>query len=682
MILLSDFQSFELYDLDEGGEIKFPLRELPKFVEAFGFIVGVQKRIFRDQDPVNVEASELVGKVHDALEASGYRGHDLEQFLVRIVFCFFADDIRIFEPRDIFNDLLENRTNPDGSDLGAWLSQLFQVLDTPEDERSAVLDADLAAFHYINGDLFESALCIPSFTSQMRDELLEACRFDWSVISPAIFGSLFQSVMNGQERREQGAHYTTEQNILKVIRPLFLDELRSDFERIKARKDNRRRGELLAFNQRLGKLKLLDPACGCGNFLVVAYREIRLIELEVIREIVSYEKTGSGEFTGILDVADFSLVNVDQFYGIEIGEFPARIAEAAMWMMDHILNNRLSLEFGRSYSRIPLKKSPHIRIGNTLDADWASFPPPAECDYVLGNPPFRGHQWRTVSQQADMARVWGRSGQFNRLDYVTCWFRKAVDYARADHRIRIGFVSTNSITQGEQAGILWPYLFDRGISVSFAHRTFQWNSEARGKAAVHCVIIGMMFGTPTKRLIYEYSHVRGEPHVAEVPRINGYLVNGPQYAVSARSKPQSGFLKMHKGSQPTNGTRLKRPEGGYETFSNLILDDAQKAELLSRDKTAKKWLRPYVGGDELISGEWRWCLWLKEADPADREGIKADRGAAGTGTHRQAEKPDAERTGLRKIPEPVHTGPAARLALPGNTGGLVRDPRVHPDRHA
>lgn len=622
-LLLSDFQTFELYDLEEGDEYKFTLTELPKYVEVFGFILGIQKRTFLDQDPVNIKASELVAKVHDALEASGYKGHDLEQFLVRIVFCFFADDTGIFEPRDIFLDLLEQRTRPDGSDLGGWLSQLFQVLDTPETERPTILDDDLARFPYINGDLFHDPLRIPSFNSEMRKELIEACKFDWSVISPAIFGSLFQSVMKKEERRQQGAHYTTEKNILKVVNPLFLDELKTEFERIKARKDSRRRSELLAFNQRLGNLRFFDPACGCGNFLIIAYREIRQLELEVTREIINYDRNSLGEFTGVLDVASFSLVNVDQFYGIEIDEFPARIAEAAMWMMDHIMNNRLSLEFGRSYLRIPLKKSPHIQIGNALDTDWSALIPPENCSYVLGNPPFRGHQWRTAKQQADMARIWGRSGQVNRLDYVTCWFGKAIEYAQKNQHIRIGFVSTNSITQGEQSGILWPYLFNQGVSIAFAHRTFQWNSEARGKAAVHCVIIGMVFGEPVKRFIYEYSHVRGEPHVAEVAKINGYLVDGPQYTVPARGKPQPGFLKMHKGSQPTDGARLKTESGEYETFSNLILDEAQRAELLKADPKAEKWLRPYVGGDELISNKWRWCLWLKGADPAELRASKA-----------------------------------------------------------
>jgi hypothetical protein len=269
-ILLSDFQTFELYDLDEGIDYAFPLSELPRHVEKLGFIIGVQKRSFKDQDPVNIKASELVGKLHDALEESGYTGHDLEQFLVRIVFCLFADDTGIFEPRDIFLELLENRTREDGSDLGGWIAQLFQALNTPEDKRARNLDSDLDRFPYINGDLFRDPLLIPSFDAEMRQRLIEACEFDWSGISPAIFGSLFQSVMDKEERRAIGAHYTTEKNILKVIEPLFLDDLRAEFQRLKSRRDSRRRPELLRFQEKLGKLTFFDPACGCGNFLIIA----------------------------------------------------------------------------------------------------------------------------------------------------------------------------------------------------------------------------------------------------------------------------------------------------------------------------------------------------------------------------------------------------------------------------
>ncbi|WP_375462173.1 type IIL restriction-modification enzyme MmeI [uncultured Enterovirga sp.] len=283
-ILLSDFQNFELYDLDEGTEVRFSLAELPRHVEAFGFIVGVQKRTFRDQDPVNIKASELMGRLHDSLKASGYDGHDLERFLVRLLFCLFADDTGIFE-RDIFESLIQDRTRPDGSDVGPWLSNLFEVLNTPEKRRQTKLDADLNQFPYVNGDLFAERLPIPSFDGDMRSRLLEACEFSWDAISPAIFGSLFQSVMNAVERRRHGAHYTTERNILKVIEPLFLDELRAEFARLRTRRDTGRGNALRAFQDKMAGLRLFDPACGCGNFLIIAYRELRSLETEVLREL-------------------------------------------------------------------------------------------------------------------------------------------------------------------------------------------------------------------------------------------------------------------------------------------------------------------------------------------------------------------------------------------------------------
>ena len=329
-ILVSDFQTFELHDLDERETVSFSLADLPGNVEAFGFILGVQRRTFRDQDPVNIEAAELVGRLHDALDAAGYRGHDLERFLVRIVFCLFADDTGIFEPRDIFFDLLENRTAEDGSDTGRALADLFQVLNTREDARYATTDEDLARFPYVNGRLFEEPLRIPAFDAEMRTALLDACRFDWSNISPAIFGALFQSVMDPVQRRKQGAHYTTEKNILKVIEPLFLDDLRAEFVRLKSRKDSRRRADLRRFQEKLGRMTLFDPACGCGNFLIIAYRELRELEIEVLKEL---HRKGDRQLDAL--ASELSHVNVDQFYGIEIGEFPVRIAETAMWMMDH-----------------------------------------------------------------------------------------------------------------------------------------------------------------------------------------------------------------------------------------------------------------------------------------------------------------------------------------------------------
>ena len=504
-ILVSDFQTFELHDLDERTKVAFTLAEFPAQVEAFGFILGVQRRAFRDQDPANVKAAELVGRLHDRLDAVGYRGHDLERFLVRIVFCLFADDTGIFEPRDIFLDYIETRTGEDGADLGARLAQLFQVLDTPEADRLTSLDEDLNQFPYVNGALFEGALRIPAFDAAMRAALLDACRFDWSNISPAIFGALFQSVMDPKERRAKGAHYTTEKNILKVIEPLFMDDLRAEFERLKSRRDSRRRPALLAFQEKLGNLRFFDPACGCGNFLIIAYRELRTLEIEVLKEIYA-----GGLFEKL--ERSLSVIDVDQFYGIEIGEFPARIAETALWMMDHIMNNRLSLELGEVYARIPLEKAPHIVHGDALEIDWADLLPPAQCSFVFGNPPFVGAKFQTADQRAQVRRIaaLGRTG--GTLDYVTAWLITAGEYVN-DGQARIGFVATNSVTQGEQVAQLWPVLFDRcKLEIAFAHRTFAWGSDARGKAHVHVVILGLDRrdgARPAKRL-FSYRNINGE----------------------------------------------------------------------------------------------------------------------------------------------------------------------------
>jgi hypothetical protein len=428
-VLVSDFQNFELYDLDEREETKFPLSELSDHVEAFNFILGKKKVRFKDQDPVNIAASELVGALHDALEKTKYTGHDLERFLVRIVFCLFADDTGIFEPSDILLDFLENRTKEDGSDTGPMLSQLFDVLNTPEDERQSNLDEDLAQFPYVNGGLFAERLRAPAFDSKMRQQLIDACRFKWDAISPAIFGALFQSVMDATERRRRGAHYTTEQNILKLIGPLFMDDLRKEFEDIGKRKGTDRRNKLLAFHDKLARLTFFDPACGCGNFLIITYRELRKLEIELLKELYP---SGQQE----LDVTALSKIDVNQFYGIEIEEFSARIAETALWMMDHIMNNELSLAFGKNYARIPLMKSATILNADALETDWAAFLPPEKCSYVFGNPPFSGAKTQDAKQRAQVRAIANLGGSGGTLDYVAAWFLKAGTYVSGDETRR------------------------------------------------------------------------------------------------------------------------------------------------------------------------------------------------------------------------------------------------------
>ena len=606
-ILVSDFKTFELHDLDEQDEVAFPLSDLPRHVDKFGFILGVQRRTFRDQDPANIEAAELVGRLHEALEAAGYRGHNLERFLVRIVFCLFADDTGIFEPRDIFLDLIETRTREDGSDTGSRLAELFQVLDTPEAARQTTLDEDFARFPYVDGDLFNGALRIPSFNSAMRGALLDACHFDWSNISPAIFGALFQSVMAPEERRAQGAHYTTEKNILKVIGPLFLDDLRAKFNRLRARKDKRRRGELTAFQKRLGGMKFFDPACGCGNFLIIAYRELRELEIDLIREL----RLGRGdEAQRMLDATDLSQITVDQFYGIEIGEFPVRIAETALWMMDHIMNNRLSLTFGRSYVRIPLEGSPHILNADALETDWTALLPPEECSYVFGNPPFAGAKFQSEEQRAQVRRIAALGKTGGTLDYVTAWFIKAGEYVQMG-RARIGFVATNSITQGEQVAQLWPILFTRAnLEIAFAHRTFAWGSDARGKAHVHVVIIGLddLENTQADKRLFSYPDINGEPEETLHAALSPYLFDAggladPHLTVREESRPINGMAHLKTGVQMI--------DDGILTFS-----EQDKDEFLYKEPGAAQFFRRYIGGDEYINGFHRWILYLRDANPA------------------------------------------------------------------
>ncbi len=606
-ILVSDFRSFELHDLDERKQTKFTLVDLPAHVEAFGFILGVQRRAFRDQAPVNVEASELMGLLHDALEASGYSGHDLEVFLVRTVFCLFADDTGIFEPRDIFRELLETRTRRDGSDLGGWLARLFQVLNTPENRRQATLDEDLARFPYVNGDLFAEKLDIPDFNAAMRALLIDACKFDWTAISPAIFGALFQSVMAPTDRRAQGAHYTTEKNILKVIEPLFLDDLRAEFERLKRRKDSRRRTELRAFHKRLGEMKFFDPACGCGNFLIIAYREIRELEIELLREL---RRDRGDEKQQELDAELLSRITVDQFYGIEIDEFPARIAETALWMMDHIMNNRLSLEFGKSYVRIPLEDSPHILNADALETDWKDLLPPDDCSYVFGNPPFGGFVMRDERKQLQTKTVIAELGAAgSRLDYVAAWFLKAGAYFRGK-RARIAFVATNSITQGEQVAQLWPALFDRyRLEITFGHRTFPWGSDARGKAHVHVVIIGLSDekSALAERRLFTYDNATSEPDEIKLSQISPYLVDAshlgnPHLVVERRRSAISSLPKICVGTKPVDG-------------GNFILYRQEREDLLTREPEAARLLRPFIGSREYINGLERWILLTSDVPP-------------------------------------------------------------------
>ncbi len=587
-ILVSDFQRFELYDLEDKTEHRFSLADLHNHVELFGFIAGYQKRIFRDQDPVNIEASERMGKLHDMLKDAGYSGHKLELLLVRLLFCLFADDSGIFE-KDTLRFYLEERTREDGSDLGSQLTNLFETLNTPREERQKTLDEGLAQFPYINGSLFEGTVLIPAFNAQMRASLISACYFDWGRISPAIFGSLFQSVMDKEKRRGIGAHYTTEKNIMKIIKPLFLDALYAEFESI--RHDRRR---LLGFQDKLARLTFLDPACGCGNFLILAYRELRLLEIEVLKAMYGAQLS--------LDVAEVSRINVDAFYGIEIEEFPARIAEVALWLMDHQMNMRLSETFGQYYVRIPLRAAAHIHNANALQLDWESVVPKERLSYILGNPPFVGSKYQSVEQRAEVEGVFRGVHGAGVLDYVAAWYLKAAQYMQGT-RIVCAFVSTNSISQGEQVGILWRELFNHyGIKIHFAHRTFAWSSEARGKAAVHCVIVGFAAFDTRPKLLYEYDNIKADPHEITVSNITPYLTDGADMFIAARERPLCDVPSIGIGNKPIDG-------------GNYLFMPQERDAFLIIEPTAAPYFRRWLGADEFLNGYERWCLWLGDCPP-------------------------------------------------------------------
>ncbi len=555
-ILVSDFARFRLYDLEAegeaGSEVEFRLADLHKHIKRFAFIAGYTVQEIRPQNPVNIKAAERMGRLHDALKASGYTGHALEVLLVRLLFCLFADDTGIFQPAGALRIWIEERTAADGSDLGPQLAQLFQILNTPEERRSTALDAQVHAFPYVDGRLFEEALPLAAFDAPMREALLDACALDWSAISPAIFGALFQSIMDEKARRNLGAHYTSEENILKLIKPLFLDALWEEFN--KARNN---RNRLFEFHKKLRGLTFLDPACGCGNFLVVAYRELRLLELDLLRASRDLADAHSQRLFDTNLHQEVS-IDVDQFHGIEIEEFPAQIAQVALWLIDHQMNVRVSEEFGLYFARIPLKSTPHIVHGNALRLDWNAVLSAKRASYVMGNPPFVGKQHQNAEQKADFEVVCAGIKSAGVLDFVAAWYVKAARYAglAEGNRPRFAFVSTNSITQGEQVGVLWGWLLAQGMHIHFAHRTFRWSNEARGVAAVHCVIIGFAAFQAERKKIYEYEDIRGEPHVLSATNINPYLVDGPSVVLPSRVTPICFVPAMGYGSEPTDGGHL------------------------------------------------------------------------------------------------------------------------------
>ncbi len=589
-LLVSDFARFRLYDLDDNTQHDFTIEDLHKNINLFGFIAGYQTHTIKEQDPVNIKAAEHMGKLHDQMKNVGYDGHPLELYLVRLLFCLFAEDTGIFE-RQQFQEYIGDRTSEDGSDLGHHLTTLFHVLNTPTEKRLKNLDEQLAAFPYINGKLFAEMLPPAGFDTVMRQVLLDCCALDWGRISPAIFGSLFQSIMDEKARRNLGAHYTSEKNILKLINPLFMDDLRTEFNKVRNNKNR-----LLEFHNKLRTLNFLDPACGCGNFLVIAYRELRLLELDVLR---TANQSGQMNF----DVHQMIQLDVDQFYGIEIEEFPAQIAQVALWLMDHQMNLLVSEEFGLYFVRIPLVTTANIVHGNALRMDWNEVIPPKQLNFIMGNPPFVGKKEQSIQQKNDLMAVARRMKGFGVLDFVSGWYIKSIEYVQ-NEPIKTVFVSTNSITQGEQVPVLWNWFFSRKFHINFAHRTFQWSNEAKGKAAVHCVIIGFWRDNAKKKYLFEYESVRGEASCVAVKNISPYLTDAPEAVINKRLSPICEVSKIVFGSKAVD-------------FGHFIFKEHEYLDFLNKEPSSKPFFREYIGGEEFLNGKKRYCLWLKNAQPSE-----------------------------------------------------------------
>lgn len=605
-ILTSDFKQFRLTDLIAKKTIEFPLADLPKHVEDLQFLAGYQVREFGDkaQAEATVKAAGIMAGLYEMLAEAGYPEHDAGIFLVRLLFALYADDAGVWE-RGLFEEYIRERTSEDGSDVGGQIATFFQVVNKPENTRQVTQDEMVQRFPYVNGGIFAGAIEIAAFNKQMRDRLLIACGFNWASISPAIFGSLFQAVKDPKARRELGEHYTTEENILKTINPLFMDALNERLE-----KNWHSVPGLKRLRTDIGKMRFLDPACGSGNFLVIAYREMRALDLKILTRL--QELGDTSEVPALFFTKDDLPVTLDHFAGIEIEEWPARIAQTALHLADHQANQRMELALGKAPEPLPLDKVETIHVGNALRMPWESIFEPSPDVYIMGNPPFIGQYGKGADQKADLQLVWG--DQYDGyLDYVTGWFKKAADYFRRSPAGQFAFVSTNSIAQGQPVQALFRPLFEEGWSISFAHQTFAWSSEAPGMAHVHTVITGFTKGRDINPRLFTYPDIKREPVEVPASRINNYLIDGPDVWIDKRMKPLANIPQVHRGSQPTDG-------------GNLIVETDEHS-LAIADSIAAAYLRPFRMGRELIQGLDRWCFWMVDLDPADaaRSGLLRDR---------------------------------------------------------
>ena len=610
-IVTSNFQSFYIYDMEKpGGDPEIiHLKDLPTEYYRLQFLVDSENITIQKETKVSIQAGEIIGLIYDAL-LKQYKDPENPETLrhlnilcVRLVFCLYAEDAGIFGKKRMFYDYLHTYR---AKNVRMALIELFKVLDTKPEDRDPYMDDDLAAFPYVNGGLFaEENIVIPKLDEEIVDLILQkaSIEFDWSQISPTIFGAVFESTLNPEKRRSGGMHYTSIENIHKVIDPLFLDDLHEEFEQIEALQVIRTKKQKLDdFQKKLASLKFLDPACGSGNFLTETYISLRRLENRVIQDRIELER---GQMAGQITFGDLGdqspiKVGIDQFFGIEINDFAVTVGKTALWIAESQMMQETEDIVHMSLDFLPLKTNATIIEGNALRIDWNDVCPAAELNYIMGNPPFIGASMMSKEQKKDAVQIFGNVKRVNSIDYVGAWYHKACRLAY-NTSISCAFVSTNSITQGEQVSPLWMPLYKNyGVCINFAHRTFMWNSEASVKAQVHCVIIG--FSTiNTNKLKYIYEN--GRP--IQVSQINPYLIDAPAIFVESTSKSICNAPKITYGNKPSDG-------------GHLILSEKEYKDIIDADPTTKKFIKRYVGSRDFINNnEKRYCLWLRDSRPSE-----------------------------------------------------------------
>lgn len=605
MVMVTDFNTVLINDTKYDETLDCDFADLYKNYHFLLPLAGLERAREYSEHPADVQASEKMGRLFDHIRKLNEFNtaddlHALNIFLTRLLFCFYAEDTGIFKP-DQFHDVIDGTTNIDGSDVDSVLYELFDILNLPES--SAERDAKpthLSAFPYVNGSLFEYPFAIPEFDARTRRILLECARLSWAEINPDIFGSMFQAVIDPEQRGSLGQHYTSVSNIMKVIQPLFLDELHEELDTVIAlshdnRHKNNKAERLDALLKRISQIKVFDPACGSGNFLIIAYKELRKLEIDILK--AQRDLLGSND--NLLGLGFDSVVSLDNLYGIEYDDFASQIARLSLWLAEHQMNVLCEQEFGVSQPMLPLKDSGHIVYGNSLRLDWNEVCPNNGSDeiYIIGNPPFGGTTNRTDEQAEDMKIVFGKK-TLKYLDYVSSWFWKGSQYI-ANSNAELALVSTNSIAQGEQVAMLFPDIFDLGIQIHFAYQTFPWTNNAKHNAGVHVIIIGLSVRESTNKKIYKL--VDKDWHSEQVKNISPYLVSGNNVTVEASKKPIQPRSKMIFGNKPT--------DGGY-----LFLTQEEKEYLESNEPYSTQFIKPVLGAKEFLHGEQRWCLWFEEAD--------------------------------------------------------------------